>query len=63
MRQLGELSLSDIPNQAGYEFIGIRRDGTAVPCTVICDDTTHLHSIKQVTITELRGWRYLPAKS
>lgn len=55
---LGEMPLGDLPNQDGYEFIGVRKDGTHCNC-VIRQGDDGLHYIEgEVTYWELRGWKY-----
>lgn len=47
--------LRDIPNRAGYIFIGITKDGTQHQCEVYKDDKG-LHRVKGAKFTDLAGW-------
>lgn len=49
--------LADIPNLAGYRFVGVKRDGTHAQCHVVRDAATGLHSIAGEALhADLIGW-------
>lgn len=54
-RQHEPRPLADIPNAEGYAFTGVRHDGSFVSCTV-AKDGSGMHHIKELPITELKGW-------
>ncbi len=43
-----------LPNQTGFQFIGITHDGTRITCTVVKENG--LHKIKECPVTDLAGW-------
>jgi hypothetical protein len=48
--------LADLPNAAGFAFVGILKDGTRVDCHVIKDPSTSLHRVAGAPFSDLRGW-------
>jgi len=53
---IGAMPLRDLPNIHGYEFIGVRWDGSSEPCRIIkCDDG--LHRIAGDKYKDLKAWR------
>ncbi len=53
LRELGEL-----PNRAGFKFIGVRHDCTLVNCFVFYDPERCIHRIGgEACYDDLMGWR------
>jgi len=50
------LKLCDLPNTVGFKFLAVLKDNTIRKCIVQKDNNTGLHSIKEVKITQLKGW-------
>ena len=48
--------LADLPNAAGFMFVGILKDGSRVDCYVVKDASTGLHRVAGATFSDLRGW-------
>ena len=54
--------LADLPNAAGFKFIGRLTDGTERPCVVLpdasgCYSAYDVHGVRIFPLLE--GWRYL----
>lgn len=47
--------LDNLPNQDGYEFIGVTRDGSLRRCKVFRGDDG-LHRVRGVRYADLQGW-------
>jgi hypothetical protein len=52
-------SLSDIPNQKGFRFVGKRKDGLSIVCEVAKEEESGCHHIKGHKIGEFQSWRML----
>ena len=54
--------LADLPNQAGFQFMGIAHDGEEHRCSVgVRPDG--MHFVEGAAFASLAGWRQLAAKS
>lgn len=49
--------LATLPNQDGFTFIGVLRDGRMVQCHIVKDVTTGLHCIAGARYSDLKGWQ------
>lgn len=54
--------LAWLPNQHGFEFFGVKRDGTRIPCRVE-RGADGLHRIAGGLYPELIGWMFPPTRT
>ncbi len=52
------LALADIPNTAGFRFVGITKDGREVACTVSRDTASGCYTLGPI-FSSLAAWRNL----
>lgn len=51
------LPLADLPNTAGYHFVGVTHAGDLVDCVVVRDERTGLHRVDgEANYEDLKGW-------
>ena len=51
--------LANLPNQNGFKFIGVKKDGACVDCHVTFDKDVGIHVVAGgAQFDELQGWKY-----
>lgn len=55
--KLNVRQLSALPNSHGFEFLGVRQDGSVAACLVVRDEATGIHSVAgEASFTDLKFW-------